>query len=258
MARPDLEERLRRSGMERYLLDGERPVLADRQHWAKVAEPVVSGVGGLVVAVVAVILVMAVDSPLPASARVLFAVLLTACFVLTMRSALKIYMWRTNWFVATDKRMLLNYGLINVNVAMLSLSKVVDLSYTRSTMGRLLGYGTFVRESSSQAQSLHKVEWVRKPEKNYRELCAAIFGLVDQQRGTDTDVQDSEGGPRQQTHNRYAGFPTPAKGPDTTDLSTGIHTRPAEPEQDDSDSWHPDPTLDEAGIHEADTGPIPI
>jgi hypothetical protein len=244
--------------MERYLLDGERPVIAERQHWAKVAEPVASGCAGLVVAVITVFLVYAVDSSLPSNLDVLLVVLLLPCSYLLVRGALKWVMWRKNWFVATDKRMLLNYGLINVNVAMLSLSKVVDLSYTRSTMGYLLGYGTFVRESAGQNQSLREVGWVKRPEETYAKLCAAIFGLVDQQRGTDTDVQDSEGGPRQQTHNRYAGFPAPAKGPDTTDHSTGPHTRPAEPEQDDSDSWHPDPTLDEAGIHEADTGPIPI
>jgi hypothetical protein len=255
MTRPDLADRVRRSGLERYLLTDEVPVIAQRQHWAKLAEPTSSAVAGLG-------LVLAVDSSMPADAGGIVNVLWWAWLFLVLRGALKWLVWWKNWFVATDKRMLVNYGLINVNVAMLSLTKVVDFSYTRTTMGYLLGYGTFVRESSGQSQSLHKVEWVRRPDDTYRTISAAIFGLDDQPRMTDVGDQRSKAGSSVHTASSYAEFvpfddtASPQHRAITSDYSSRIRTRPASPQQDESDSWHPDPTA-EPDNHDADTGPIP-
>lgn len=252
MARPDLDERLRRSGMQKYLLVGERPLVADHQHWAKIAEPVASCLAGLV-------LLIAIFASLSGSAGGIADVLVWAWLVLLGRAIWKVVLWRRNWFVATDKRILLNHGLINVDVAMLSLTKVVDLTYTRSTMGRLLRYGTFVRESAGQSQTLREVDWVKQPEKNYNLLCAAIFGLEEQSR---RGGLRSEMGSPIQTAGSYAEF-LPFEGTSspqhralTSDYSSGIRTRPASPQQDDSDSWRPDPSS-EPDIHDADTGPIP-
>ena len=62
--------------------------------------------------------------------------------------------WRHDWFVATDKRLLLFYGFITQKVAMMPLIKVTDMSYDRSMLGRILGYGNFVLESAGQDQAL--------------------------------------------------------------------------------------------------------
>lgn len=258
MARPDLEERMRRSGMQKYLLGGERPIIADHQHWGKVAREIA-------LLVVVVVLVLGLDTSLPASAGSVVNLLWIAVLVLFGWTAWKVALWRKNWFVATDKRMMLNHGLINVDVAMLSLTKVVDLTYTRSTMGRLLGYGTFVRESAGQHQSMREVKWVKKPEVNFNRLCAAIFSL--EHPGADRGDQGRPAGggspppwtPNPENPSPYVGFPPRPDGhrdgPDTIDQSTGIRTRPATAEPDNSDSWHPDPTS-EPDISEADTGPI--
>ena len=250
MERPDIEERLRHSRMEQYLLADERVIIAQRQHWIQVAEPIASAVAGFFV-------VLTLDSYLPARLGVLTNALWWVWFVLVGRTIWKVLDWRQDWFVATDKRMLLNYGLINKGVAMLSLSRVVDLTYTRSWLGQLLGYGTLVRESVGQHQTLHKVKWVKHPHTTYLTICAAIFNLDHRKRGTDPDQQGEEGEPSR-TANRYAGFVTSPQAPGTTDPSTGIHTRPAEP-ADDRDWWQPEPEPAQADseVHEADTGPIP-
>ena len=221
---------MRRSGMQKYLLDGEQLIIADHQHWAKVAREIA-------LFVVVAVLVLALDTSLPATAGSVVNLLWCAVIVLAGWTAWKVALWRKNWFVATDKRMLLNHGLINVDVAMLSLTKVVDLTYARSTMGRLLGYGTFVRESAGHHQSLRAVEWVKKPEMNYNKLCAAIFSL--QHPGSLADQ-----GP--------GGNPSPW----TPDPETPYVGFPSASQQDDSDSWHPDPTAGEPYVHDADTGPI--
>jgi len=187
MARENLSERLRRSKMEPLLLAGEVPLLAQQPHWAKMIKPVAPAVAGLLV-------VFALDTSLPGSVGAVVNLLWAGWLFLVGRAAVAVVMWRRNWFVATDKRLLVNYGvkLINVNLAMLSLSKVVDLSYTRSTMGFLLGYGTLVRESSGSGQTLHDVEWVKDPDETYRTICAAVFNLNNEPRSVNDEPRSVE------------------------------------------------------------------
>ena len=73
---------------------------------------------------------------------------------------------------------------------MMPLTKVTDMSYNRSPLGRLLGYGTFVMESAGQDQALHTVGWVADPDRTYRAMCAEIFGVDNTERGPDPDQHD--------------------------------------------------------------------
>jgi membrane protein YdbS with pleckstrin-like domain len=159
----------------RYLLDGESMIIAVHQHWAKVAEPVASTLAGL-------LLVLWVSVVAPASLGVLTNLLWWAWFVLVARMLWKVLEWRHDWFVATDKRLLLTYGLVTRKVAMMPLTKVTDMSYNRSPMGRLLGFGRFVMESAGQDQALRSVGWVPDPDHTYRAICAEIFGVSDHDR----------------------------------------------------------------------------
>jgi membrane protein YdbS with pleckstrin-like domain len=215
-------ERPRHGVLGRYLLDGEQILTAVHQHWAKVVEPAASLIAGLV-------LVLALDSYLPATLGVVANLLWWAWFVLIGRAIWKILEWRHDWFVATDKRLILTYGLVTQKVAMMPLVKVTDMSYNRSPLGRLLGYGTFVMESAGQDQALRRVEWVPQPDQTYRAICAEIFGVDDGGRAPD--------GP-QVSHGSH--------GSGTAGYSTAIPIRITGPQPDNGG---PD-------IHEADTGPI--
>lgn len=265
MARPDpLAERPRRGVLGRCLLDGEQIVTAVHQHWAKVAEPVASVVGGLV-------LVLALDSYLPAGLGPLANLLWWAWFVLVGRAVWKVLEWRRNWFVATDKRLILTNGVISQRVAMMSLTKVIDMSYHRSPLGRLLGFGTFVRESAGQNQSLRSVEWVADPDRTYRAICAEIFGVDDHDRVLHDEPPIGGGAPHH-TPDPYAGTPDPYAGfvppeghsgrtdppntADPRDYATGIPIRPVEPQYGDGQSWYQGPAVPDADLHDADTGPI--
>jgi membrane protein YdbS with pleckstrin-like domain len=249
MARPEpLDDPHRRRGLGRYLLDGERIVTASHQHWAKVAFSVLSVVAGLV-------LVLVLDALLPASLSILANLLWWAWFGLVGWAAWKVLRWRNDWFVATDKRLILTYGLITQQVAMMPLVKVTDMSYNRSPLGRLLGYGTFVMESAGQDQALHTVRWVAQPDHTYRAICTDIFELDDDRFVLDNDDRHLQGDPSSHAANRYARFVSSPNGPVTTEDSRGIRIRPAE-SLDIGDSWRPDPTPPDSDIHEADTGPI--
>ena len=58
---------------------------------------------------------------------------------------------------------------------MMPLTKVTDMSFQRSTLGRILGYGEFILESAGQDQALRVVDHIPYPEQLYLEVCGLIF-----------------------------------------------------------------------------------
>jgi hypothetical protein len=155
--------------LDRYVLTGERVVVATRHHWAMLLEPVATTAAGLLV----VVWLLVQAGP---SAGDGLMVLWLLWLVLVARLAWKLLEWRNEWFVATDKRLLLLYGLITHKVAMMPLTKVTDLNYGRSLTGRVLGYGQFLLESAGQDQALRQIDWVARPEATYRRICDTLFG----------------------------------------------------------------------------------
>ena len=158
-------------GLTPILLPGERLVTAVRAHWAKLAEPVATTTLGFVAAVW-------VDSNVTKSTQALGTIFWWIFFALLARMLWCLLDWSHNWFVATDKRLLLRYGLISHKVAMMPLLKVTDMSYVRSIPGQFLGYGKFVLESAGQDQALREIKWVPDPDETYRNICAEIFHIV--------------------------------------------------------------------------------
>ncbi len=108
-----------------------------------------------------------------------------------VRLAYRYFEWRTDWFVATDKRLILAYGLLTRRVAMMPLRKVTDMSYNRSLLGRLLGYGEFVLESAGQEQALRTVRFLPRPDDLYEEICSEIFGGPPAPRATSPWAPDT-------------------------------------------------------------------
>jgi uncharacterized membrane protein YdbT with pleckstrin-like domain len=92
-----------------------------------------------------------------------------------LRLAVKVFEWNENYFVVTSQRMLLSQGLVTKKVNMMPLAKVTDMSFQRSTWGRLLGYGEFIVESAGQDQALRNVKFIPYPEQLYLEVCGLIF-----------------------------------------------------------------------------------
>lgn len=161
----DLTDRI----LKRYILPGERIVVATRRHWGKVLEPVATTAAGFVaIGILAGLAERAFDD--------LLAVLWIGWLLLAARMVWELLQWRNEWFVATDKRLLLVYGLITHKVAMMPLRKVTDMNYLRTPLGRVLGFGTFVLESAGQDQAMHDITWIAHPDATYRKLCDTLFG----------------------------------------------------------------------------------
>ncbi|MDQ1629527.1 MAG: hypothetical protein QOI54_3271 [Actinomycetota bacterium] len=156
-------------GIERYLLPTERQVIAVRRHWAQLIEPVLTTCAALV-------LLFWLDHVLPLSMSTVRTVLLAGWVVLAGRLVWKLLEWREDWFVVTDRRLLMRSGLVTRRVAMMPLMKVTDMSYARPPIGRLLGYGEIVLESAGQEQALHRIRHLPAPDELYLEICELLFG----------------------------------------------------------------------------------
>jgi uncharacterized membrane protein YdbT with pleckstrin-like domain len=160
----------------RVLLPHERRVITVRFHPAVLIKPVALALAGLAVA-----------GLLSTVARLdntdIMVVIWLAWLILLIRLLYKIYVWLEDYFVVTSQRLLLATGVVRKSVKMMPLSKVTDMSFNRSAMGRLLGYGTFVVESAGQDQALRTIDHLPYPEQLYLEVCGLIF--KDQGAGDD-------------------------------------------------------------------------
>lgn len=171
--------------LERYLLRGEKIVVARHRHWATVAEPVALAVVGLVIA-------LWLSASLDANAMQLGDLVWWLWFALAGRAAFHLWEWQREWFIATDRRLLLVYGFIVRKVDMMPLGKVTDMTYHRTVLGRIFGYGTFVLESAGQDQALSNLNFIPQPDETYKSIIAQIFHKEgdDDVDGPDEDYLD--------------------------------------------------------------------
>lgn len=156
-------------GIERYLLPSETRVVAVRRHWARLSEPALSTFGALVVLLV-------LDHVIPPRVPFVRDLLLLCWVLLAARLVWRLLEWREEWFVVTDRRLLLRAGLLTRRVAMMPLVKVTDMSYSRPLVGRLLGYGEIVIESAGHDQALRRIRHLPDPDALYLEICELLFG----------------------------------------------------------------------------------
>ncbi|MEV4647198.1 PH domain-containing protein [Saccharopolyspora sp. NPDC049426] len=153
---------------DEYLLDSERRVIRVRRHWASLVWDLFEAAGLLVGLVL-------VSYLLPAGSSWLFQnILWYAGLVVLIRFTYQVLDWYVERIVVTDKRFLMTTGIFTTNVAMMPVTKVTDLTFHRSLMGRMLGYGTLIVESAGQIQALNRIEYVPNP----TEVEDAISGLV--------------------------------------------------------------------------------
>jgi len=151
----------------RVLLPHERRVITVRFHPAILIKPVAHTLGGLAVAGL-------ISTIAHLSSSVLLVVWLL-WLLLVIRLLYKVYEWLEDYFVVTSARLLLATGVVKKTVNMMPLSKVTDMRFERSAIGRLFGFGTFIVESAGQDQALHTINHLPYPEQLYIEVCGLIF-----------------------------------------------------------------------------------
>lgn len=167
--------------MRQYLLDHERIVVAVHEHWMRILGIVSAAVLGLV-------LVLAITLITPASGGKIVVYSWWLWLILAAYCLLQLVLWRFNWFVVTDQRLVLTYGIVSRKIAMMPMAKVTDMSFNQSFVARILGYGTYVMESAGQEQALRQIDYIPHAAAYYRLICGQIFGDDDADDEDDNDT----------------------------------------------------------------------
>lgn len=174
------------AGDARYLGVDEQIVTVDRRHVAVLLRPalhallavLVSGVVGLV------------TSPQEGADLIDTLLGLVAIFF-AARLAWRMWEWWVDRIVVTDRRIFEVSGIVTRKVASMPLAKVTDMTYQRSLLGRLLGYGDFVVESPGQRQGIYRIDHLRKPDDFYRTVTSLVMaGSQQERREAATDLDD--------------------------------------------------------------------
>src|SRR5258705_9255478 len=156
------------AAVNKYLLPHEHQVITVRKHPAVLLGPIAIALAGLLIAVV-------LGTTVLHNSRQGIVVLVVIVVALLLYLAFKTVEWAWDYFVVTSDRMLEASGVFTRKIAMMPLVKVTDMSFQRSTLGRLLGFGDFILESAGQDQALRTIDHVPYPEQLYLEICALIF-----------------------------------------------------------------------------------
>jgi len=149
--------------VSRYLLPHESSVITVRKHPAELAGPLVLVVGGLVAAGE-----LTRRSVRP---KAVWGAYLSVLLYFLERTAA----WQGTYFAVTETRMIMVSGFLTRKVAMMPLARVTDMSFRRSALGRMLGYGEFIVESAGEEQTLRSIDFLPYPEQLYLEVCGLVF-----------------------------------------------------------------------------------
>lgn len=84
-------------------------------------------------------------------------------------------MWWLDRFILTTDRILSLSGIITKKVVTLPLAKMTDLAYSRSLLGRLLGYGSLDFESAGE-QDFGRIDFLPDPDEFYRSVMSLALG----------------------------------------------------------------------------------
>ena len=156
------------ASVNRYLLPHERQVITVHQHPAILIRPIFEVLIGLAIA-------GWLSNAVAHGNGTAILVIWVIWALVFLRLVWKVFEWGETYFVVTSQRFVLATGIVTRKVNMMPLAKVTDMSFQRSPMGRILGYGEFILESAGQDQALTRVDHLPYPEQLYLEVCGLIF-----------------------------------------------------------------------------------
>jgi hypothetical protein len=111
-----------------------------------------------------------------------------AAFVI-LRFILDMLNWSVQYIVVTQRRLILTSGLTGRQVTVIPLVALRDLTFVRSTGGRVLGYGAFTFEAGGQSNTV--IDYIPYPEQIYLEIYHLLFSAEDGTGGAGEGPADS-------------------------------------------------------------------
>jgi hypothetical protein len=154
--------------LDRYLTPAEKIVFRTRLHWIRIARP-------WLLFFLVLLFTGLVGSRFTGQQDSLNGVLFLVVLGFLLFALWRTFEWYREWFIGTDRRLMLTLGVITRKIAMIPLGKVTDMRYDRPPIGQILGYGSFVLESAGQEQAFREVNHVPNPDVLYRRISEELF-----------------------------------------------------------------------------------
>ena len=130
--------------MGNELMPGETLVMKEHQHWVVMIKPLL-----LPVALVVLVGLLDVFQTIPRDYRILASLatvaLLGICLIGVWVS------WSSRSFTITDRRVILDTGVVSRASKVIALDRVQDIATNQSLLGRMLGYGQIEIDSAGAA-----------------------------------------------------------------------------------------------------------
>ena len=125
-------------------MPGESLVLKERQHWVVMVRPLL-----LPVAIVVLALVLDFAAVIPGDYRLLVTLITLA--ILGVALIAVFIRWSSRSFTITDRRVILDTGILSRNTKVIALDRVQDIATSQSLLGRMLGYGRIEIDAAGAA-----------------------------------------------------------------------------------------------------------
>ena len=165
LLRPELEGRAKR-----YLVPGERLVIAVRHHLAAVVIPVL-------IAVALAIAAMGIDIFSAPDADKLRLGAWVVAGIAALYMCWNLAVWNQDLLIVTNKRILHTHGVITRSFDALPLGKVNDMRVERDLLGRILGYGRFNAKAVGDAPLGRRgLDFISHVEETWLEISNLLFG----------------------------------------------------------------------------------
>lgn len=172
---------------ERYLAMDESIVCSIRRHPAVLFRPFIEALGAIVAAAFLGMWLSPSDS-----SDIIDTALGAAAIFFMARFAWRGWEWNVAHIVVTDRRIFEVSGLLARRVASTPLIKVTDMTYHRSLLGRILGYGDLRVESPGQKQAVEQIAYLPKPDDFYRTITSLVMAKSPKHRDDLASRVDTE------------------------------------------------------------------
>ena len=130
--------------MGHELMPGENLVLKERQHWVVMVKPLLLPIA-LVLLAVAADFLPNLSTDYKTIGTLALVGLLGLCLVVVW------VRWNSRSFTITDRRVILDTGIVSRLSKVIALDRVQDITTNQSLLGRMLGYGRIEIDSAGAA-----------------------------------------------------------------------------------------------------------
>lgn len=159
------------SRYERYLAGSEQVVYKGHHHYIVLARDVLIWMG---IIVGSILLGLMAESD--ARGRPLKNLAVLAFVGASGWLVYRVFEWRLNEFVITNKRVIKVEGILARRVSTIPLGKITDTSYRRTILGRMLGYGDLVLDLPGQDKFLPLLDKLSHPDDVYKTIMQIAHG----------------------------------------------------------------------------------